>query len=76
MDDAKWYFTHESDDDRLWYRIFFSMCRKFGVSWPKASEKQKAFIEELTRINFEREMAKKSAVAQPIRGFFDTEIPA
>jgi len=76
MDDAKWYFTHESDEDRLWYRIFFSMCRKFGVSWSKASEMQKAFIEELTRINFEREMAKKSAVAQPIRGFFDTEISA
>lgn len=76
MDDAKWYFTHENDEDRLWYRIFFSMCRKFGVSWSKAGEMQKAFIEELTRINFEREMAKKSAVAQPIRGFFDTEIPA
>lgn len=55
---------------------FFSMCRKFGVSWSKASEMQKAFIEELTRINFERETAKKSAVAQPIRGFFDTEISA
>ena len=54
----------------------FSMCRKFGVSWSKASEMQKAFIEELTRINFERETAKKSAVAQPIRGFFDTEISA
>ena len=39
-------------------------------------EMQKAFIEELTRINFERETAKKSAVAQPIRGFFDTEISA
>ena len=76
MDDAKWYFTHESDEDRLWYCIFFSMCRKFGVSWFKASEMQKAFIEELTRINFEREMTKKNAVAQPIRGFFDTEIPA
>ena len=30
------------------YRIFFAMCRKFGVSWSKASEKQKAFIEEIT----------------------------
>ena len=76
MDEAKWYFTHETEEDRLWYRIFFAMCRKFGVSWPKASETQKAFIEELTRINFEREMAKKSAVAQPIRGFFDREVPA
>ncbi len=46
MEDAKWYFTHETEEDRLWYRIFFAMCRKFGVSWSKASEEQKAFIEE------------------------------
>ena len=59
MEDAKWYFTHETEEDRLWYRIFFAMCRKFGVSWSKASEEQKAFIEEITRINYEREMAKQ-----------------
>lgn len=23
MEDAKWYFTHETEEDRLWYRIFF-----------------------------------------------------
>lgn len=76
MSDAEWYFTHETEEDKLWYRAFFSMCRKFGVSWPKANEAQKAFIEELTRINFERELAKKTSEAQPIRGFFDTEVPA
>ena len=54
----------------------FSCVGSSGVSWPEASEMQKAFIEELTRINFERELAKKSAVAQPICGFFDTEILA
>ena len=48
MEDAKWYFTHETEEDRLWYRIFFAMCPKFGVSWSKASEEQKAFIEEIT----------------------------
>ena len=48
MEDAKWYFTHETEEDRLWYRTFFAMCRKFGVSWPKASEEQKAFIEAIT----------------------------
>ena len=76
MDDAKWYFTHETEEDRLWYRIFFSMCRKFNVSWSKASETQKAFIEELTRINYEREVAKRDSTVQPIRGFFDAEISA
>ena len=76
MDDAKWYFTHETEEDRLWYRIFFSMCRKFNVSWPRASEMQKAFIEEITRINYEREVAKRDSTVQPIRGFFDAEISA
>ena len=76
MDDAKWYFTHETEEDRLWYRIFFSMCRKFSVSWSKASETQKAFIEELTRINYAREVAKRDSTVQPIRGFFDAEISA
>jgi len=74
MEDAKWYFTHESEEDRLWYRIFFAMCRKFGVSWSKASEEQKAFIEEITRINYEREEAKHSMTEKTVRGFFDTEV--
>ena len=25
MEDAKWYFTHETEEDRLWYRIFFAI---------------------------------------------------
>ena len=76
MEDAKWYFTHETEEDRLWYRTFFAMCRKFGVSWSKASEEQKAFIEEITRINYEREMAKRNMTTKPVRGFFDAEFSA
>ena len=71
MDEAKWYFTHESEEDRLWYRIFFDMCKKFGVSWSKASSVQRAFIEEITRVNYERELAKREVPALPLRGFFD-----
>ena len=76
MEDAKWYFTHEMEEDRLWYRIFFAMCRKFGVSWSKASEEQKAFIEEITRINYERETAKRNMTMKPVRGFFDAQVSA
>lgn len=76
MEDAKWYFTHETEEDRLWYRIFFSMCRKFGVSWSKASDEQKAFIEEITRINYERDAVKCNAMTQPVRGFFDVGVSA
>ena len=70
--DAEWYFTHETDEDRLWYEIFFSMCRKFKVSWGQATKKQKAFIEEITRVNFEREMARRNGLpTSHVRGFFD-----
>ena len=76
MEDAKWYFTHETEEDRLWYRIFFSMCRKFGVSWAKANKKQKAFIEEISRINYEKELSKRNMTVEPIRGFFDEGVSA
>ena len=76
MDEAKWYFTHESEEDRLWYRIFFDMCKKFGVSWSKASSVQRAFIEEITRVNYERELAKRGLSSQPVRGFFDESVSA
>lgn len=75
MEDAKWYFTHETEADRLWYGTFFAMCKKFNVSWAKATPAQKAFIEELTRLNYDGEMAKLNDSAAPIRGFFDA-VPA
>ncbi len=72
VSDAEWYFTHETDEDRIWYEIFFSMCHKFKVSWGQATRKQKAFIEEITRVNFEREMARRNGLStSQIRGFFD-----
>jgi len=70
--DAEWYFTHETAEDRLWYEIFFAMCRKFKISWGSATKKQRAFIEEITRVNFDREMAKRNGQpASQVRGFFD-----
>ena len=32
MDETRWYFTYESEEDKLWDQTFFSMSRKFGVS--------------------------------------------
>ena len=75
MDNEKWYFTHESAEDRLWYGIFFSMCKKFCVSWPTATLTQKAFIEEITRVNYERELVKKELHPQPVRVFLMRQFP-
>lgn len=52
------------------------MCKKFGISWPKADSTQKAFIEKITRVNYERELAKRELSSQPVRGFFEETVSA
>ena len=36
---------------------FFPVCRKYGVRWASADEKERWFIEEVTRVTYERERA-------------------
>lgn len=33
------------------------MCQKYGVRWASADEKEREFIEEVTRVTYERERA-------------------
>jgi len=54
--DAEWYCHRDSEGERF-YEIFFQMCRKYGVRWASADEKERRFIEEVTRVTYERERA-------------------
>lgn len=56
--DAEWYCKKKPEADK-YYRIFFEMCRKYNVSWGKASEQEKYFVEEVTRIRYERDRARR-----------------
>ena len=56
--DAEWYFRKDPEEERF-YEIFFMLCRKYAVSWASASEKEKAFIEEVTRVTYERDKAER-----------------
>ena len=46
--DAEWYCRKDSEEERF-YEIFFQMCQKYGVRWASAEEKERQFIEEVTR---------------------------
>lgn len=61
--DAEWYCRKDTEEERF-YDIFFGMCRKYRVSWASADEKEKAFIEEVTRVTYERERAQR--LGQPL----------
>ena len=54
--DAEWYCRRNPEDTRF-YEIFFLMCQKYAVRWASADEKERYFIEEITRVTYERERA-------------------
>ena len=56
VSDVEWYCCRDSEEERF-YEIFFQMCRKYGVRWASADEKERCFIEEVTRVTYERERA-------------------
>ena len=63
VSDAEWYCRHDPEEERF-YNIFFGLCRKYSVSWASATEKEKAFIEEVTRVTYERDRAIR--LGQPL----------
>lgn len=57
--ESKWYFDRGDDDSKVYYDMFFEACRKYGVSYASAPQKERWFIEAITNYNFEVWKAKK-----------------
>ena len=56
--DAEWYCRNDSEEE-IYYDIFFGMCRKYNIRWSTASSKERAFIEEVTRLTYENGKASR-----------------
>lgn len=56
VSDAAWYCCKDPEKER-YYEIFFQMCRKYGVKWASADEKERHFIKKVTRVTYERDRA-------------------
>ena len=56
--DAEWYCRRDPEKERF-YELFFQMCRKYDVHWASATPKEQAFIEEVTRVTYERDRAQR-----------------
>ena len=54
--DAEWYCRKNAEEERF-YEIFFHLCQKYGVRWASATQKEQKFIEEVTRVTYERDRA-------------------
>ncbi len=56
VSDAAWYCRNDAEEERF-YEIFFQLCHKYGVRWASATPKEQQFIEEVTRVTYERDRA-------------------
>lgn len=56
--DVAWYCRKDAEEERF-YEIFFQLCRKYSVRWASATPKEKIFIEEVTRVTYERDRAQR-----------------
>ena len=54
--DAEWYCRSDPEETRF-HEIFFQVCQKYGVRWASADGKERQFVEEVTRVTYERERA-------------------
>lgn len=56
--DAMWYCRKDTEEERF-YEIFFQLCQKYKVRWASATEQEKQFIEEVTRVTYEWDRAQR-----------------
>lgn len=56
--DAAWYCRRDVEEERF-YEILFRMCQKYVVRCASADEKERRFIEDITRVTYKRERAIK-----------------
>lgn len=53
-------YLRDAAQDKAYYDIFFQMCRKFHIEWASATDKEKSFISEVTRVTYERKRAQQT----------------
>ncbi len=63
--DAAWYCCSDPEEKRF-YEMFFGICRKHRISWASASQREKTFVEEVTRVTYERDRANRLGL--PLEG--------
>lgn len=64
------YFAMPSEEDLAYTELLFDICRQFGIHYYSATPKEKAFVEEVTRVTWARQQEDKTGVRQEIRPAF------
>ena len=64
------YFAMPSADDLAYTELLFDICKQFGIRYYSATPKERAFVEEVTRVTWEKQQEAKTGITQEIRPAF------
>lgn len=69
-DEAGGYFAPPTEEDMAYTDLLFDVCDQFGIRYYSATAKERYFVEEVTRVTWAVQQAKKNGDKQPVRPAF------
>ena len=64
------YFSPPSEEDISYTDVLFDICDQFGIHYYSATEKERYFVEEVTRVTWAKQQEEKTGSQQNIRPVF------
>jgi len=64
------YFAIPSEESIAYTELLFSVCEQFGIRYYTATEKERCFVEEVTRVTWEIQRQKQLGITKDIRPAF------
>lgn len=68
--EAGGYFVPPDADSLAYTELLFDVCKQFGIRYYTATPKEKFFVEEVTRVTWERQQAEKTGEKREIKPAF------
>ena len=69
-DQAGGYFALPDDDELAYTDLLFSVCEQFGIRYYSATEKERCFVEEVTRLTWACQKGKTIGIDAEVRPSF------
>ena len=64
------YFAMPSEESIAYTELLFSVCEQFGIRYYTATEKERFFVDEVTRVTWEIQQQKRIGIPKDIRPAF------
>ena len=64
------YFAPPTEESTAYTELLFDVCQQFGIRYYSATNKERHFVEEVTRVTWAKLQEEKTGVQQDIRPAF------